>query len=50
MQYRIDLTNDEVPTKWYNINADLPVERKRTLPKIRKAYSFSESKRIGRKT
>ena len=26
MQYRIDLTNDEVPTKWYNINADLPVE------------------------
>ena len=27
MQYRIDLTNDEVPTKWYNINADLPVER-----------------------
>ena len=26
MQYRIDLSNDEVPTKWYNINADLPVE------------------------
>ena len=25
MQYRIDLTNDEVPTKWYNMLADLPV-------------------------
>ena len=36
MQYRIDLTNDEVPTKWYNINADLPVElpapKNSTLP------------------
>ncbi len=30
MQYRIDLTNDEVPTKWYNINADLPVEQEKT--------------------
>ena len=54
MQYRIDLTNDEVPTKWYNINADLPVElpapkNSRTLPKIRKTYSFMQSKRIGRK-
>ncbi len=24
--YRIELSSDEVPKKWYNINADLPVE------------------------
>ena len=24
--YKIQLSSDEVPTKWYNINADLPVE------------------------
>ena len=25
MQYKIELTSDDVATKWYNINADLPV-------------------------
>ena len=24
--YKIDLSSDDVPTKWYNMNADLPVE------------------------
>ena len=24
--YKIQLSSDDVPTKWYNINADLPVE------------------------
>jgi len=26
MQYKIELTSDDVATKWYNINADLPKE------------------------
>ena len=24
--YKITLSSDDVPTQWYNINADLPVE------------------------
>ena len=26
MNYKIELSSDDIPTKWYNINADLPVE------------------------
>ncbi len=26
MNYKIELTSDDVPKKWYNINADLPVQ------------------------
>ena len=26
MNYKIELSTDDVATKWYNINADLPVE------------------------
>ena len=26
MNYKIELSSEEVPKKWYNINADLPCE------------------------
>lgn len=26
MNYKIELSSDDIPTKWYNINADLPAE------------------------
>ena len=51
MQYRFDLTNDEVPTKWYNINADFlnqefATERYIKIPnEVRELYQ-----RLGRPT
>ena len=32
MNYKIELSSEEVPKKWYNINADLPCEL--PMPKI----------------